>query len=103
LKKHHSHIALVLCLLALPVSAPARDLGEITNYFQNVVVGPDDTAQEVVCIFCSVHASGNVSSDLVAIGGDIEISRKVDGGAEWLPTRLRRRVTGIESSKPVVP
>ncbi len=79
MKKYLSHGAFIMCLLALPVSAPVRDLGEVTNYFLNVEVGPEDTAQNIVCIYCSIHASGAVSGDLVAIGGDIEILGKVEG------------------------
>lgn len=74
------------CVLALPVAAQERMPGQTVGdervmVGEDIVVGPGEDLDEVVCIGCSIEVLGRVRGDAVAVGGSISVSGEVDGDA----------------------
>ncbi len=79
-----SVLLLLLVLRALPAAAleaPPKNPQDRTQFFRDVVVGPNGTANVVQCFGCNVHVLGHVTGDVLTVGGSIYISGLVDGNA----------------------
>src|SRR3989442_13215038 len=76
------HFLLASLLLLVAADANAQEGGRV-SYFRTIIVqGPGTVPGDLTCIFCSVVvARGGVGGNVVTIGGDIDISGSVGGGA----------------------
>jgi hypothetical protein len=80
--------ALLLLASASFAQTKKKDIGDVTSWFHNVVVQPDESADDIVCIGCSVRVLGEVRDDIVSIGGNIELEANVGDDATALGGRV---------------
>ena len=72
-------LTLTLCAAALLfVAAPARAQNDRVQFFSNIHIGPNDTANNAVCFFCSVDAEGPVNGNIVAFFSHVNVRTTVD-------------------------
>lgn len=71
-------LAPLLAGLALPTTAWAQDDDRV-QIRNDITVAADETAVDVVCVFCSVRVLGRATGDVVAVMGDIEVQGSVGG------------------------
>jgi hypothetical protein len=72
-------LTFTLCAAAfLSVAAPARAQNDRVQFFSNIHVGPNDTAGNAVCFFCSVDAEGPVNGNIVAFFSHVSVHSTVD-------------------------
>ncbi|MGH9748188.1 MAG: hypothetical protein ACRD59_18985 [Candidatus Acidiferrales bacterium] len=74
--------ALLLC--AIPAAADQvspKNSRDKTQFFHDIIIEPNDTANVVQCFGCNVYVRGHVTGDIVTGGGSIYISGPVDGVA----------------------
>ena len=64
-------------LLVILFAAPTSAAEDRTSYAHTVVVGANETVDDIVCFMCSVIVRGAVQGDIVTIGGNIEIEGTV--------------------------
>jgi len=64
------------------------------SYLFDIVVGPGETVDDAVCIFCSVVVRGTVRSDVVVIGGGVEVEGVVEDDVVIVGGGLRLRPGG---------
>ena len=89
------------CALAFPALAqermpPSTGDGERVMVGEDIVVGPGEDLEEVVCIGCSIVVRGRVRGDAVAIRGSISVQGEVEGDALAImgDTEIEGRVGG---------
>lgn len=78
-------------LLAIPPSmaqTKKKDIGDQTQWFRDIVVQADESANDVICYGCSVRVLGEVRDDIVTMGGDIELEGNVGDDAVALGGRV---------------
>jgi hypothetical protein len=64
---------LVALLFAGAFSPLAHAKEDIVHFGNSVEVAKDETAQDVVCFFCSVHILGAVNGDTVVFFGNVDL------------------------------
>jgi len=69
-------VAFLLLLLAFPIAASAEDF---TGLLRNLVIGPGQSLEDVVCVACSTRVEGTVTEDLVLAWGSAEVSGSING------------------------
>ncbi len=65
------------CLFAAAIvvsATPAFASKDIVQFGSSVHIGPDTTAHDVVCFFCSVDNQGTIEGDTVVFFGNVHIS-----------------------------
>ncbi len=68
------HRLIFLSFLAVSVaSTPAFAKDDRVSIGNDITVSDDTTANDLVCIFCSVHVQGNVHGDVVTILGSVNL------------------------------
>ncbi len=72
---------LFLCAFPLAAQSPQRNPEDRAQFFHDINIGPNGTANVVQCFGCNVHIRGHVTGDVLTIGGSIYISGLVDGNA----------------------
>ena len=72
---------LFLCAFPLAAQRPQRNPEDRAQFFHDINIGPNGTANVVQCFGCNVHIRGHVTGDVLTIGGSIYISGLVDGNA----------------------
>ena len=78
-------------LLAIPPSmaqTKKKDICDQTQWFRDIVVQADESANDVICYGCSVRVLGEVRDDIVTMGGDIELEGNVRDDAVALGGRV---------------
>ena len=88
-------LALVLAAVALGASAP-RALADNDNvqFGSSILVGPDQTIHDAVCLFCSVESHGTVNGDIVVFFGNV----RLDGHANHDVVNFFGSVTAVDNS-----
>jgi hypothetical protein len=82
--------ALWVLVAACTLPAAASDRRDIVHFGDNILVGQDETAGDLVCFLCSVEAKGNVQGDVVVFLGSVHLDEGsrgdmvVFGGDVWL-------------------
>jgi hypothetical protein len=79
--------ALLLGLLLAGV-VQARD-DDRESYLRDIVIGPGESVDDAVCVFCSVVVRGTVRSDVVVIGGGVEVEGVIEDDVVILGGGLR--------------
>ncbi|MHB1022286.1 MAG: hypothetical protein ACYC46_08490 [Acidobacteriaceae bacterium] len=75
-------IVAILTLLLLPAAHAFDGNGQdYVQFFQNIHIRQDQTAEDTVCIFCSVQVDGTLTGDAVVIFGQIKNSGRIHGDA----------------------
>lgn len=75
-------IVAVLTLLLLPIAHASDGAGQdYVQFSQNIHIRQDQTAEDTVCIFCSVQVDGTLTGDAVVIFGQIKNSGRIHGDA----------------------
>jgi len=69
----------LFCATAAVPRAHADD--DHVSFFHNISIAEGEEAQDVVCIFCSIHVDGAVHGDAVAIMGSIHSNGPMDNDA----------------------
>jgi hypothetical protein len=72
---------LFFCAFPLAAQRPQRNPEDRAQFFHDINIGPNGTANVVQCFGCNVHIRGHVTGDVLTIGGSIYISGLVDGNA----------------------
>ena len=72
---------LFLCAFPLAAQQSQRNPEDRAQFFHDINIGPNGTANVVQCFGCNVHIRGHVTGDVLTIGGSIYISGLVDGNA----------------------
>jgi hypothetical protein len=74
------YVALLSLTLA-PLTAFAKSDNDRVSIGSDIIVSEGENAGDVVCIFCSVHAHGDVSGDAAVILGSLNVDsgHKVSG------------------------
>ena len=72
---------LFLCAFPLAAQRPQRNPEDRAQFFRDINIGPNGTANLVQCFGCNVHIRGHVTGDVLTIGGSIYIAGLVDGNA----------------------
>ena len=97
---HWNRILAIPLLLAYAIPAAAnasapKNPQDRTQFFQDVVVEANDTANVIQCFGCNVYVRGHVTGDIIAGGGSIYISGPVDGDVAaiggHIQSKFRRR------------
>ena len=82
---HEKRILLIplwfLCAFPLAAQRPEKNPEDRAQFFHDINIGPNGTANVVQCFGCNVHIHGHVTGDVLTIGGSIYISGSVDGNA----------------------
>jgi hypothetical protein len=74
-------VLLACAISAAAISAPPKNPHDRIQFFQDIIVDANDTANVVQCFGCNVHVRGHVTGDIITGGGSIYISGPVDGDA----------------------
>lgn len=74
----HRWLPVLLLAVLTPLALHAEDSGDQVHFGKSIVVNKDETAGNLVCIGCSIRVQGT-SSDVVAIGGNVEVSGAAKG------------------------
>lgn len=85
-------LRLLLCLFVATLALPAwSQQRERIHIRQDVVVGAGEEAEDVICIGCSVRVLGEVTGDVVTVGGSIELEQdaRIRGDAVAIGGGLR--------------
>lgn len=72
---------LSLLLFVSPSASAGVRGGERSQVMHRIVVGTQETAQDVFCFGCSIRVLGDVEGDAVTIGGALEVRGRVRGDA----------------------
>ena len=72
---------LFFCAFPLAAQRPQRNPEDRAQFFHDINIGPNGTANVVQCFGCNIHIRGHVTGDVLTIGGSIYISGLVDGNA----------------------
>lgn len=64
-------LAFLGVLAALIAATPAFAKDDRVSIGNDITVTDDTTANDLVCVFCSVHVHGNVHGDVVAVLGSV--------------------------------
>ena len=72
---------LFLCAFPLTAQLSQRNPEDRAQFFHDINIGPNGTANVVQCFGCNVLIRGHVTGDVLTIGGSIYISGLVDGNA----------------------
>jgi hypothetical protein len=96
---HWNRILAISLLLAYAIPAAAsaaapRNPQDRTQFFQDVIVEANDTANVVQCFGCNVYVRGHVTGDIIAGGGSIYISGPVDGDVAAIGGHIRANSGG---------
>jgi len=73
--------AVFVFLFAISTSAQTAPLRDRIRVLRNITVAPGETANDILCLWCSVHVLGRVKGDIFTIGGSIDVEGEVDGDA----------------------
>ena len=60
---------LFLCAFSVAAQRPPRNPENRAQFFHDITVGPNGTANVVQCFGCNVHIRGHVTGDVLTIGG----------------------------------
>lgn len=66
-----TRLCLLLCFLLLPLAAGAQS--ERIQVGEDIVVEEGEVVSEAVCIGCNIEINGTVEGDAVAVAGDLDI------------------------------
>ncbi|HEV2488888.1 MAG TPA: hypothetical protein VGT03_03700 [Candidatus Acidoferrales bacterium] len=58
---------LALAIPAAQGQTQRKDVGDRTSYFRDIVIQPDESADDVICFDCSVRVLGEVRDDIVIL------------------------------------
>jgi hypothetical protein len=82
--------AVCVLVAACTLPAAASERRDVVHFGNNIVVGEDENAGDLVCFLCSVEAKGNVQGDIVVFLGSVHLDQGsrgnmvVFGGDVWL-------------------
>jgi len=69
----HACFSLLLLILCLSIGTPLHAEEDIVQFGNTIRVGPDVTAHDTVCFFCSINIEGSVNGDAVAFFGSVHV------------------------------
>ena len=85
---------LFLCAFPLAAQQSQRNPEDRAQFFHDINIGPNGTANVVQCFGCNVHIRGHVTGDVLTIGGSIYISGLVDGNAVAMGGHIESQSSG---------